>query len=114
MWYVLAFMLQKKRLAALPDIGVGNVPMILWAFAALFVAWIVAEKLLATLPEVIHCNVCGTRLRGLAVLMNLRPQPELTYPFRRVDGVREEQPVRSLCRKCSRRAHRHRRNHPEE
>lgn len=114
MWFVVTFILQKKRLSALPDLGGGMVTMVLWGFAALFVAWVVAEKLLASLPEVIHCNVCGARLRVLAVLMNLRAQPDRTYPFRRIDGVREEQPVRSLCGKCSRRAHRHRRNQPGE
>jgi len=114
MWHIVAFILQRKRIAALPEIGGGTVTVVLCCFAAVFIIWIVLEKLAASLPEVIHCNVCGTRLRGLAVLMNLRAQPDRTYPFRRIDGVREEQPVRTLCRKCARRAHRHRRNLSEE
>jgi hypothetical protein len=110
MWFILGFLLQRKRgVSALPDLSSGIVAKVLWAFALFFIAWLVLEKLLTFLPDILHCNVCGTRLRGLAALANLRPRADLTYPFRRVDGIREEQPVRTLCRKCARRAHRHRR-----
>jgi hypothetical protein len=106
---ILGFLFLKSKLAALPSMPGTTTIILIITVAAGIVAWLVLEKLLLTLPAVLHCNVCGTRLRRLEVLANLRYRPERTYPFRRVDGVREEQQVRALCHKCTRRAHRHRR-----
>jgi hypothetical protein len=79
---------------------------------AIGAVWVLAERLLEILPGMMHCNVCGSRLGRRDFLRNLRASPKRTYPFRMMDGTREEQPIRSLCTKCDRRAQRLRREAP--
>lgn len=54
---------------------------------------------------------CGHCMRPLSlrrIWRSWRQPAELTYPFRKTDGTREEMPVRWLCSACVRRAEHHR------
>ena len=98
-----------KRPGVLTETSLSTAISLLGACVALGVVWVVAERLYEWLPAVMHCNVCGARLRRGDLFRNLRASENRTYPFRLMDNTREEQPVRSLCHKCSRRACRLRR-----
>lgn len=92
-------------------IGELSLDSVLWLIGggiALSIVWLVAERIAAIAPGLLHCNVCGERIKGVELLQNLRPAEPLSYPFRLPDGTRSEQPVQSLCPKCVRRARRHR------
>jgi bacterioferritin-associated ferredoxin len=82
--------------------------MMIGSVFAFFAIWTLYDRLRDTIPALVHCGVCGTRLRNLQVIHNLGPNRSQTYPFRLVDGTREEQPVRALCHRCERRAKQYR------
>lgn len=92
-------------------VGELSLETVVWLFGAgfgLLFLWIVAERIAGSVPALLFCNVCGERLKNLEFLQNLRPAEPRSYPFRLLDGTRTEQPVQALCRKCARRARRHR------
>lgn len=76
--------------------------------AGFFVLWIAAERLVAILPGLCFCGVCGERLKHLEVIRNLRTARGQSYPFRLPDGSRTELSVKALCPRCARRARKHR------
>jgi hypothetical protein len=107
--YLIAILLLARRHAM--KVGELSFETVGWLFGGgigLLVVWIIAERLAVVMPARLHCNVCGERLKGLEIANNLRPAEPLSYPFRLLDGTRTEQPVQALCRKCTRRARRHR------
>lgn len=53
-----------------------------------------------------HCQVCGKQLDLRHTLRTFIPSRKFTYPFRRADGARVEEPVRWLCSRCIRHARR--------
>lgn len=108
MYFIAAILLAKRSAMKVGELSLETVIGLLVGGFALLALWVAAERLAGSVPGRLFCNVCGERLKGLEVLRNFRKSEPQSYPFRLLDGTREEQPVQALCRKCTRRAHRHR------
>lgn len=54
------------------------------------------------------CEVCGTATGLADILHCFRRRGQLSYPFRRHDGERHEEPIKWICHRCRRRAIRRR------
>lgn len=108
MYFIAAIVLALRNAMKVGELPLETVVLVVGGGIVLLAVWVAAERLAGVMPGKLFCNVCGERLKRLEALRNFRNSAPQSYPFRLLDGTREEQPVQALCRKCTRRAHRHR------